>query len=158
MVQKSTLAENFNKSMKKSHCGSSFWKCAKITEKSHWCKNHWEVPLLADLLRGLLVCPPTDQYDGTGAIPRGGPARPDAHQPTAAANAAEMVALQRATSNVRGAGSMLHSKSRYAPQSADSEQLIPTLRDLASRAHRWEAQLLFNLKEAAQMWKHWNIG
>ena len=44
------------KSLKKSHCG--FWPVA-----------------------GPGVCAPTDHYDGTGAIPRGGPARPDAHQP-----------------------------------------------------------------------------
>ena len=107
--------------------------------------------MASDLLRGLVCVPPPTTMTAL-VLSRGVDQR--AQTPTSLPlqpTQQEMVALQRATSNVRGAGSMLHSKSRYAPQSADSEQLIPTLRDLASRAHRWEAQLLFNLKEAAQM-------
>ena len=44
--------------------------------KNHWKKSHCGWPVA-----GPGVCPPTDHYDGTGAIPRGGTARPDAHQP-----------------------------------------------------------------------------
>ena len=52
-----------------------FWKCTQITEKKLHC-SCWPVV-------GPAVCPPTDHYDGTGAIPRLARARrcPDAHQP-----------------------------------------------------------------------------
>ena len=42
------------------------------------------------------VSPPTDHYDGTGAIPRGGLARPDAHQPLQP----QRCELQRTAANV----------------------------------------------------------
>ena len=89
------------------------------------------------------VSPPTDHYDGTGAIPRGGLARPDAHQPLQP----QRCELQRTAANVdvhRELNFVEHTHRTAVKRRQSADSRGPTLRDLALGAHHH--RLLFNLK------------
>ena len=105
----------------------------------HSFQNHWKNLQKLTCCGVCCVSPPTDHYDGTGAIPRGGLARPDAHQPLQP----QRCELQRTASNVDVPQlCRTHRTAVKRRQSADSRG--PTLRDLALGAHHH--RLLFNLK------------